>query len=411
MRSARGGTDAPTRPTPPGGPSPGGPLVPPAPARGEPHDVRRKRPPALSFLLRMDTLRRLARVASLLALDFGGLFLAIFTALWSRPGARRARPRDGPRRAEPDRGPRRVRLPGHRAAVRALGPVRRPRPAARADAHRRRAVPDDGRRAALRARQRARLLELLHLLRHAVLRRRLRRPRSAAPTRRRPARSCGRPATGAARCSSAPASTSRTSRTRSRAAATRPSTSSASSRSRRGPTTGCRRSARSATSARSSTDNASTRSSSPTRTSRAGGGRARRPVPPARRHGAHRAVDDGDPRPPRRVRPRAVGAAVRAAPAGVRGLRLRAQALVRPRRRVAHPARPEPAAARRRARRAAHLARPGPLPLDAPRHRRRAVRVLQVPHDVRATPTSARRTSSRSTRPRARCSRSATTRG
>jgi exopolysaccharide biosynthesis polyprenyl glycosylphosphotransferase len=43
--------------------------------------MRRKRPPALSFLLRMDTLRRLARVASLLALDFVGLFLAIFTAL------------------------------------------------------------------------------------------------------------------------------------------------------------------------------------------------------------------------------------------------------------------------------------------------------------------------------------------
>ena len=35
------------------------------------------------------------------------------------------------------------------------------------------------------------------------------------------------------------------------------------------------------------------------------GGRARRHVPPARRHRAHRAVDDGDPRPPRRVRARA----------------------------------------------------------------------------------------------------------
>jgi exopolysaccharide biosynthesis polyprenyl glycosylphosphotransferase len=43
--------------------------------------MRRKRPPALAFVLRMDTLRRLARVASLLALDFLGLFLAIFTAL------------------------------------------------------------------------------------------------------------------------------------------------------------------------------------------------------------------------------------------------------------------------------------------------------------------------------------------
>jgi exopolysaccharide biosynthesis polyprenyl glycosylphosphotransferase len=43
--------------------------------------MRRKRPPALAFVLRMDTLRRLARFASLLALDFLALFLAIFTAL------------------------------------------------------------------------------------------------------------------------------------------------------------------------------------------------------------------------------------------------------------------------------------------------------------------------------------------
>ncbi len=45
------------------------------------HDIRRKRPPALSFLLRMSTMRRLARVLSLLALDFGGVAVAIFTAL------------------------------------------------------------------------------------------------------------------------------------------------------------------------------------------------------------------------------------------------------------------------------------------------------------------------------------------
>ena len=42
------------------------------------------------------------------------------------------------------------------------------------------------------------------------------------------------------------------------------------------------------------------------------GGRARRQLPPARRDRARRALDDGDPDPPRRVRPRAVGAAVRA---------------------------------------------------------------------------------------------------
>ena len=44
-------------------------------------DMRAKRPAALAFLLRMDTARRLARVVSLLALDFLGVALAIFTAL------------------------------------------------------------------------------------------------------------------------------------------------------------------------------------------------------------------------------------------------------------------------------------------------------------------------------------------
>ncbi len=45
------------------------------------HDIRRKRPPALSLLMRMSTVWRVARVASLLALDFAGTALAIFTAL------------------------------------------------------------------------------------------------------------------------------------------------------------------------------------------------------------------------------------------------------------------------------------------------------------------------------------------
>jgi exopolysaccharide biosynthesis polyprenyl glycosylphosphotransferase len=44
-------------------------------------DVRRKRPPALSFLLRMETLRRVSRVVSLLLVDFIALYAAIFTAL------------------------------------------------------------------------------------------------------------------------------------------------------------------------------------------------------------------------------------------------------------------------------------------------------------------------------------------
>src|SRR5271155_5917918 len=45
------------------------------------HDMRRKRPPALSFLLRMATARRVGAVVTLLAADFLGVALAIFTAL------------------------------------------------------------------------------------------------------------------------------------------------------------------------------------------------------------------------------------------------------------------------------------------------------------------------------------------
>ncbi len=44
-------------------------------------DVRRKRPPVLMFLLRWETLRRLIRVISLLALDFIGVTAALFTAI------------------------------------------------------------------------------------------------------------------------------------------------------------------------------------------------------------------------------------------------------------------------------------------------------------------------------------------
>jgi exopolysaccharide biosynthesis polyprenyl glycosylphosphotransferase len=53
------------------------------PERPEPdaRDIRRKRPPLLSFLLRVSTARRVGRVLSLLALDFAGVALAIFTAL------------------------------------------------------------------------------------------------------------------------------------------------------------------------------------------------------------------------------------------------------------------------------------------------------------------------------------------
>jgi len=53
-------------------------------------DVRSKRPPLLSFLLRMDTLRQGARLVSLLALDFLGLFGAILTALCLKAALRHA---------------------------------------------------------------------------------------------------------------------------------------------------------------------------------------------------------------------------------------------------------------------------------------------------------------------------------
>lgn len=52
------------------------------------HDMRRKRPPALSFLLRMDTLRRFVRVLSLVALDAAGVYLAILVALAAKAEVR-----------------------------------------------------------------------------------------------------------------------------------------------------------------------------------------------------------------------------------------------------------------------------------------------------------------------------------
>jgi exopolysaccharide biosynthesis polyprenyl glycosylphosphotransferase len=51
-------------------------------------DVRRKRPPVLSFLLRWETARRLGRIVSLLVLDFAAVYLAILTALSLKAAAR-----------------------------------------------------------------------------------------------------------------------------------------------------------------------------------------------------------------------------------------------------------------------------------------------------------------------------------
>jgi exopolysaccharide biosynthesis polyprenyl glycosylphosphotransferase len=46
-----------------------------------PRDVRHKRPPLLALLLRLETLRKVTRVLSLLVLDFVGVAAALFTAL------------------------------------------------------------------------------------------------------------------------------------------------------------------------------------------------------------------------------------------------------------------------------------------------------------------------------------------
>jgi exopolysaccharide biosynthesis polyprenyl glycosylphosphotransferase len=54
-----------------------GPVPVPLPER----DVRRKRPPLLSFILRWETLRRVIRVTSLLVIDLIGVVGAVFTAL------------------------------------------------------------------------------------------------------------------------------------------------------------------------------------------------------------------------------------------------------------------------------------------------------------------------------------------
>jgi exopolysaccharide biosynthesis polyprenyl glycosylphosphotransferase len=51
-------------------------------------DVRRKRPPVLSFLLRWETARRAGRVLSLLLLDLAAVYLAILTALLLKMAAR-----------------------------------------------------------------------------------------------------------------------------------------------------------------------------------------------------------------------------------------------------------------------------------------------------------------------------------
>ena len=226
---------------------------------------------------------------------------------------------------EPDR----VRLSGDRAAVRPLRPLRRARAAPGPAEDRHLAVPGDRGGADLRRRQRRAVLELLHLLRHAVLRDRLRRldPLGLREGHRHAAAGRGLPpARAAGRLG--PPHRGRRARARRRGPRARrdgrlhladaaPGQRAALARPDRGPRRRARQPARAGGHHRRP------------RLPAGAGRRARRPVPPARRHGAHRALDDGDPGPPRGVRAGDLGAAVRAAPAGLRRLRLRGQAHVR----------------------------------------------------------------------------------
>ena len=167
-------------------------------------DVRARRPLLFASILRLDTLRRLARVVTLGALDAAGVFLAHLhraRGQADRPGA--VEPR---RRLAARRRPRAARGPRHAPAVRPLRPLRRPRAAARASR--------GSSRRSSRSRvvlfvyalvEGDRLLVVLHLLRHALLRALLRLGVPLGLRARSAARCCAPPATTAAPCSSAAA--------------------------------------------------------------------------------------------------------------------------------------------------------------------------------------------------------------
>ena len=206
-------------------------------------DMRRKRPPALSFLLRSG--HRAARRARALAARarLRGVALAIFTALVLKAAVlsevHRARV---PSRRRAASSPFAYLVTALLFARSACTPSAR---SARADAHRRLALPGHVRRAALRARQRRTLLQLLPLLRLARLRAALRLRCCGCSTSAPPACCCAPPATAAARCSSARASTSAPSRTRSADAPHSPIEVVGFLSLTRCPPTGCARSARS----------------------------------------------------------------------------------------------------------------------------------------------------------------------
>ena len=344
------------------------PTTPPLPER----DVRRKRPPALSFLLRMETLRRVARVVSLLALDFAGVFLAIFTALWLK-----ARVRDA-------LGLRDVACTETQGRT-SPSPTWSPRCCSRAPACTPTAPSARACRGSSPRCSRSTVVallfavvngeqfsELLHLLRHAVLRGRLRRRRSAAPTSASTGRAAARgrlPAPRGARRHR------RAHRGRRPRAARRGARAGRGRRLHLAHAAARQRAALARARSRTSADGArrataSTRSSSPTPTSpQERGGRARRPVPPARRArcGSRRRRWRSSSTAPSSCPGQSVPL-FELRPPVFEGFDYVAQAHVRPRRRRRCCCSCcQPAAAGHRARGAAHLARAGPLPLDAAR--------------------------------------------
>ena len=196
----------------------------PAPSPLTERDVRRKRPPALSFLLRMDTLRRV-----------GARRLAAGARLRRRlPGA--SSPRWCSRRPRATRSTSTVvaatqakdyvavRLPGDGAAVRARR-ASTPTAPQRPGLSRIVAVAVPGRRSS-RCSSRSSTASTSPATTSSTARCSSRSPTSStlrcAYERRHRARCCARPATSAARCWSAPASTSRPSRTRCATAAHAP---------------------------------------------------------------------------------------------------------------------------------------------------------------------------------------------
>ena len=244
---------------------------------------------------------------SLLALDFAGLFAAIFTALMVKAVLRDGDVGVARRRCVEARQHDRLRLPGDRAAVRAL---RASTPSARSGPGLPRIVSSLFQVtvvalifALVNGEQYSSYYIFYGTLFFAIvyvgsLRWGYERVTGVAAARRRLP-----PPRGARRLR---ASTSRTSRTRSTTRCTRRSRWSASSRSRRGPTTGCARSGGSRTSPRCSTRHRVQEViiADPDFPQE----RAVELVDQCHQRGVtvrDRAVDDGDPRPPRGVRARA----------------------------------------------------------------------------------------------------------